>query len=104
MATWRRVRPELYRSVGRVGALLAVVCYDYNTMSDERPNGEDLIGFIATTVETMRDQMATKSDLIKLNGQMDTMRDQMATKDDLSRLETIIRGDFEQVHLRFRHD
>ena len=58
-------------------------------MSDENPNGENLMGFIASTVETMRDQMVTKSDL-----------EELATKNDLARLETIIRGDFEQVHIR----
>lgn len=109
-------------------------------MSDQRPNGENLINFIATTVETMRGQMATKDDLLKLRNEVDTIRDevgimrgQMATKDDLvnlatkddllnlatkddlkatttdlARLETkvdvgftTVRGDFEQVHLRF---
>ena len=61
-------------------------------------NNDNLIGFIASTVETMRDDVVT-------------MRQQMATKDDLARLEvrfsdkldasaTAIRGDIEQVHLR----
>ena len=62
-------------------------------MSDPQPN-DNLINFIAATVESMRDQMAT-------------MRDQMATKSDIARLEakievetTAIRGDIEQVQLR----
>ena len=46
-------------------------------------NNNNLIGFIASTVETMRDDMTT-------------MRDQMATKADI----TVIRGDIEQVQLR----
>ena len=80
-------------------------------MSDERSNG-DLIKFIAATVESMRDQMATKDDLVKIRDEMEVMRGQMATKDDLrseiARLETkvdlgftTVHGDFEQVHLRF---
>ena len=92
-------------------------------MSDQEPN--NLINFIATTVETMRDQMAemhgqmvTKGDLdpvreeiAYIGGQVETMRDQMATKSDLAQLEvrlttkleveiTAVRGDIEQVHLR----
>ena len=61
-------------------------------------SNDNLIGYIASTIETMRDEMAA-------------MRKEMATKQDLSRLEgrlserldaatTGIRGDIEQVHLR----
>ena len=87
-------------------------------------SGQDdnnLINFIATTVETMREQMATKEDLVRVESRLETMREridtiegqmatkeelaavkeQMATKDDLSRLATTVRGDFEQVHFRF---
>jgi hypothetical protein len=71
---------------------------------NDRPEGaNDLLRFIAASVESIRDQMATKTDL-----------DQMATKADLARLDasidrleerlvaetTAIRGDIEQVHLR----
>ncbi|HYH86882.1 MAG TPA: hypothetical protein VEX60_15625 [Pyrinomonadaceae bacterium] len=100
-------------------------------MSNQPPEGnENLLNFIATTVETMRDQMATKEDLARMatkedlgalsgqvnslrdqvdyiGGQLETMRDQMATKSDIARLEdrievetTAVRGDIEQVHLR----
>jgi len=59
---------------------------------------ENLIGFIAGTVEAIRDEV------VKIH-------DQMATKEDLARLEgrlserldassTGIRGDIERVHLR----
>ena len=64
-------------------------------------SSQDLIGFIASSVETMRDQMGT-------------IRDQMATKSDIVRLEeridtqgAAIRGDIEQVQFRLdsmRHD
>ena len=61
-------------------------------------NNNEVIGFIASTVETMRESLAS-------------MREQMATKEDLARLEgrlserlgatsTSIRGDIEQVQLR----
>src|SRR5437016_12475504 len=61
-------------------------------------NNDNLIGFIASTVETLRD------DVVK-------MREQMATKEDLARLEgrftekldvsiTSVRGDIEQGQLR----
>ena len=61
-------------------------------------NNNNLIGFIASTVETMRDDVAS-------------LREQMATKDDLARLEvrfsdkldvsiTAVRGDIEQIHVR----
>lgn len=56
-------------------------------MSDERPNGENLINFIATTVETMRDQMATKSDIGRVESKLEVGT-------------TAIRGDIEQVHIR----
>src|SRR5437868_8339517 len=121
-------------------------------MSDQRPEeNRNLLNSIAATVETMRDQMATKEDLNRfatkedlerfatkedlnrfatkddfdslreqvgyIGGQLETMRDRMATKDDIARLDskvdkldgkvdklevetTIIRGDIEQVHLR----
>ena len=57
-------------------------------MSNRRPNGDNLINFIATTVETMREQMATKKEVARLESKLDTGL-------------TTISGDFEQVHLRF---
>ncbi len=85
-------------------------------------NNNELIGFIASTVETlrddiasMRDQMATKDDLARLDGRLseriDAVVDQMATKEDLARSDgrfterlamatTSIRGDIEQIQLR----
>ena len=66
---------------------LARECYDSVTMSDETPANGNLINFIATTVETMRDQMATKGDIARLE---DKLRVESAA----------IRGDIEQVQLR----
>ena len=92
-------------------------------MSDQRPEeNKNLLNFIASTVETIRDRMATKEDVERMvtkdefepvreqvefiGGQLETMRDRMATKSDIARLEdkievevTAVRGDIEQVHL-----
>ena len=99
-------------------------------MSDSPRDNDDLLNFIASTVEAMRDQMATmqgqmvkKEDLERfatredvgslrnevsyLGGRVETMGEQMATKNDIARLEakmdagfTAVRGDIEQTHLR----
>lgn len=50
-------------------------------------NDNNLISFIAGTVETIRDEVAT-------------IRDETATKSQLDASTTAIRGDVEQVHLR----
>ena len=82
-------------------------------MSGQSDN--NLMQFIATTVETLRqridtmsEQMATKVDLANLR---DEMFATMATKQDLARVENslteridskteALRGDIERVHLR----
>lgn len=57
-------------------------------MSEQRPDdSDDLLNYIAVTVETMRDQMATKSDLARLEAKMDANF-------------AAVRGDIEQVQLR----
>ena len=48
---------------------------------------ENLIGFIAGAVETIREEVAT-------------IRDETATKSQLEASTTAIRGDIKQVHLR----
>jgi hypothetical protein len=87
-------------------------------------DSDKLITFIATTVEGLRqrvdtisEQMATKVDLANIRDELAAVKDQMATKDelkdglaalriematknDMGRLETTMRGEFEQVHLR----
>lgn len=50
-------------------------------------NNNEVIGFIASTVETMRNDMAS-------------MRDVMVTKDSFDAAVTAVRGDIEQIHLR----
>jgi hypothetical protein len=96
-------------------------------MSQRQPEeNENLLRFIASTVEMIRDRLestATKEDIERvvtkeefepvreqvefLGGQVEDLRDRMATKSDLTRLEdrlvvesTAVRGDIEQVHLR----
>ena len=69
-------------------------------MGDKKPDDNGLLNFIVDTLESVRDQMATKDDLAGL-----------ATKDDLRQLESrlaakidteisVVRGDIEQVQLR----
>jgi predicted nuclease with TOPRIM domain len=74
-------------------------------VSNQQPEGnENLLNFIASTVEMIRDRMATKEDLERMvtkeefepvreqvefiGGQLETMRDRMATKDDIARLDS----------------
>jgi len=56
-------------------------------MSDQESNSNGLLNFIAATVETVRDQMATRSDLARLESKMEA---EFAA----------VRGDIEQVQLR----
>ena len=76
-------------------------------MSEQEPENNNLINFIAATVETLRDQMAEMRDQMATKSDLEGM----ATKRDLARLEerlmtkleveiTAVRGDIEQVHLR----
>ena len=80
-----------------------VPCYDASMLSE---NDNNLINFIATTVEALRsrvdtisEQMATKVDLANLRDEMATnlarvesnLRAEMATKDDLARVESNLR-------------
>ena len=83
----------------------SVPCY-HASMSGQNDN--NLISFIATTVESLRqridtisdqmatkvdlanlkDQMATKDDLARVEFNLENLREQMATKDDLARMAT----------------
>lgn len=67
-----------------------------NIMNSDVPNNGDLINFIATTVETMRDQVGTMRDRMVTKDDLT----ELATKTDLNRVETILRGDIEQVQIR----
>ena len=93
-------------------------------LSEVRGKHGSVLGYVLdsgldiSTVETLRDdvakmreQMATKENLARLEGRFTEMRERMATKEDLARLEgrftekvdvstTTVRGDIEQVQLR----
>lgn len=56
-------------------------------MNNNAPDNSHLLNFIAATVETMRDQMATKSDVTRLG---DKVEAEFAA----------VRGDIEQACLR----
>jgi hypothetical protein len=60
-------------------------------MSDQKAENNNLIKFIAAAVETMRDQLATRSDLAQLE-------ERLTTKVEVE--ITAVRGDIEQVHIR----
>lgn len=77
-------------------------CY-YPPMAGE---DENLINFIATTVENLRqrvesmsEQMATKVDLANLRDEMETMRKQMATKEELAAFRAETKADIAALRL-----
>jgi fibronectin type 3 domain-containing protein len=72
-------------------------------------NNNELIGFIAGTVETMRDdmksmrgEMATKEDLAGLEGRLSERLSSLDGRlsERIEVTATSIRGDIEQIHLR----
>ena len=67
-------------------------------MSNRQPeeNG-NLLNFIASTVEMIRDRMATKDDIARLDSRIDGLESKV---DKLEITTTVIRGDVEQVQLR----
>ena len=67
-------------------------------MSNQQPEeNESLLNFIAATVETIHDRMATKDDIARLDSKIDKLDGRV---DKLEVETTIIRGEVEQVHLR----
>ena len=62
----------------------------YDTLVSEQNN--NLLNFIAATVETMRDQMATKADLAAQKEQMATKAELAAVKDDLAGVKDDLGG------------
>ena len=78
-------------------------------MSNRQPEeNENLLNFIASTVEMIRDRMATKEELAEVESRLTSRIDGLEVKVDklevkLDKLEvttTVIRGDVEQVQLR----
>jgi len=67
-------------------------------MSNQQPEeNENLLNFIASTVEMIRDRMATKDDIARLDSKLDKLGGKV---DKLEVETTVIRGEVEQVHLR----
>ena len=67
-------------------------------MSNQQPEeNENLLNFIASTVEMIRDRMATKDDIARLDSKIDKLGGKV---DKLEVETTVIRGAVEQVHLR----
>lgn len=67
-------------------------------MSNRQPEeNENLLNFIAATVEMIRDRMATKDDIARLDARIDGLESKV---DKLDITTTVIRGDVEQVQLR----
>jgi hypothetical protein len=61
-------------------------------------NDKNLIKFIASTVETIWDQMATKDDLARVESKLESKIENVELS--LNTKMTVIRGDIEQVQLR----
>jgi len=80
-----------------------------DSISEQMATKVDLAN-LRDEMAAMKDQMVTKDQLAAVKAQMATkdglkdglaaLRIEMATKSDLGRLETTMRGEFEQVHLR----
>jgi hypothetical protein len=71
-------------------------------MSNRQPEeNENLLNFIASTVEMIRDRMATKEELAEVESRLTSRIDGLEVKvDRLEVTTTVIRGDVEQVQLR----
>jgi hypothetical protein len=63
-------------------------------MSDQVPENEKLLNFLASTVELIRERMATKDDVVRLGADMMRMEERLTTQ------ITAVRGDVERVDLR----
>jgi hypothetical protein len=71
-------------------------------MSNQQPEeNNNLLNFIAATVEMIRDRMATKDELAEVEARLSSRIDGLESKvDKLEITTTVIRGDVEQVQLR----
>jgi hypothetical protein len=65
-------------------------------------NDEDhkLLQFLASTVESIRDRMATKDDVASIREEMATKKDILSVREEMASHVTAIRGDIERVHIR----
>lgn len=71
-------------------------------MSNRQPEGNDnVLNFIASTVEMIRDRMATKEELAEVESRLTSRIDGLESKvDKLEITTTVTRCDVEQVQLR----
>ena len=76
------------------------MCYDKADAMSEQPEDNKLLNFIAATVESMRDRMATKEDLAGVATKQDLASLEARLTDKLEVEITAVRGDIEQIHLR----
>ena len=67
-------------------------------------NNGDLLQFIASTVELLRDRMATKDDLAELRHEMKGELGRMATKDDLAELRHETKADLADLRRETKAD
>ena len=61
---------------------------------DKQPDDNGLLNFLVATVETIRDEMVTKSDFAQLEERITRLEGRLVAE------TTAIRGDIERVHLR----
>ena len=69
----------------------------------ENSGNNNLLSFIATTVEELRDkfkQMQDKMETLATKDELKAIRDRIVTKDEFKAQIAAVRGDIEQVHLR----
>lgn len=66
--------------------LVALKDMHYDKLVSEQ--NSNLLNFIAATVETMRDQMATKADIAAIKEQMATKAELAAVKDDIASIKS----------------
>lgn len=71
-------------------------------MSNEHPEGDgNLLNFIASTVEMIRDKMATREGLAEVETRLTSRIDGLEGKADKLEVDVaVVRGELEQVHLR----
>ena len=112
-ACYDSAMPENDKLINFIATTVEALRQRVDTISEQMATKVDLANLrdeMTTELGSVRDQMVTKDELAAVKAQMTTkdelrdglaaLRIEMATKNDLGRLETTMRGEFEQVHLR----
>ena len=68
-------------------------------LRDEMATRTDLAR-LESNLGRLESEMVTKTDLARVESNLARLETQMATKDGLARLETTMQGEFERVHIR----